>query len=297
MATVNRITTALFDTLFAVMESWPGWLSLVVLSALTGIIALLVYKYTSNQTAIGRVHDDIRVALLAAKLFKDDLGVTLRSQGKLFGAATRLFLYSLVPLAVMTPPMILLLTQMAPRYEWQPFRPGDEVKVEVTLRDGTAKELAGVELDAPAGVELLANPDATGDVEPVGKPRRYFAKRYKDFPEKNSLLWHVRVNEPGRHRLEIAVEGEKVIKELTVSDNPHARTSPIRAGASFAEQLLYAVEPPAGKDDVIQTITLEPIRPGKMSLFGLELHWVIWWLILSMAIALLVKPLIKVQMW
>jgi hypothetical protein len=48
---------------------------------------------------------------------------------------------------------------------------------------------------------------------------------------------------------------------------------------------------------VIQTITLEPIRPGKMSLFGLELHWVIWWLILSMAIALLVKPLIKVQMW
>jgi hypothetical protein len=128
MATVNRITTALFDTLFAVMESWPGWLSLVVLSALTGIIALVVYKYTSNQTAIGRVHDDIRVALLAAKLFKDDLGVTLRSQGKLFGAATRLFLYSLVPLAVMTPPMILLLTQMAPRYEWQPFRPGDEVQ-------------------------------------------------------------------------------------------------------------------------------------------------------------------------
>ena len=114
---VNRISTTVFDACFAVMESWPGWASLTVLSGLTGVIALVAYKYTSNQRAIGKVHDNIRAALLAAKLFKDDIGVTLRSQGKLFAAAAKLFLLSLQPLAVMIIPMALLLAQMAPRYE------------------------------------------------------------------------------------------------------------------------------------------------------------------------------------
>lgn len=282
---VNRITTALFDGFFAVMESWPGWASLLVLSALTGVIALLAYKYTSNQRAIGKVHDDIRAALLAAKLFKDDIRVTLRAQGKLFTAATKLFLLSLQPLAVMIIPMALLLAQMAPRYEWQPLRVGDEVTLYADLATQDARNTPPIELASGPGVELLEGPIT------------FYGAKFKDFPEVHRVYGRLRVVQNGRLNVTLRSGNVAVAKELMVSDRPHSRMSPIRAGASFWDQLLFAVEKPAAAGEPIQKVWIEPVRPGVMSLFGLKLHWVIWWLILSMIIALLVKPFLKVQLW
>jgi len=282
---VNRIATAVFDAFFSVMEPWPGWASLTVLSGLTGVIALFAYKYTSNQRAIGRVHDDIRAALLAAKLFKDDIGVTLRAQGSLFSSAAKLFLLSLQPLAVMIVPMVLLIAQMAPRYEWQPLRSGDEVTLLAELHHAAAASVGPVALETPDGVTLL------------DKPGRYFAGKYKDQTQRHYVSARVRVDQPGRHVLRLVVGEAAAEKELMVGEREHARMSPIRAGASFWDQVLYAVERPASKPDLIQKIWIQPVRAGHTTVFGLELHWVIWWLILSMVIALLFKPLINVQMW
>ena len=285
---VNRIATSVFDAFFSVMESWPGWASLTVLSALTGVIALIAYKYTSNQQAIGRVHDDIKVALLAAKLFKDNIAVTLRSQGKLFGAATRLFLLSLQPLAVMIVPMVLLLAQMAPRYEWKPLRVGDKVEFYADLQGHAAAAAAGkppVAIDVPEGVELLAGPTT------------YLAPRYKDYDEQQCAYARLRVTAPGRHQGTLRVGTTEATKEFAASDRTYARMSPIRAGSSFFDQLLFAVEKPAGKDEVIQEMWIEPVRLGSTPVFGLDWHWVIWWLILSMIIALAVKPFFNVKMW
>jgi uncharacterized membrane protein (DUF106 family) len=282
---VNRIATAVFDAFFSVMESWPGWASLTVLSALTGAIALVAYKYTSNQLAIGRVHNDIRAALLAAKLYKDDIGVTLQAQGKLFSSAAKLFLLSLQPLAVMIVPMVLLLAQMAPRYEWQPLRPGDEITFYAELHEQTPPDVAPVRLDVSTGVTLML------------EPARYFGGRFKEHAQRHFVAARLRVDQPGRHVVTLHVADASADKELMASDHVYARMSPIRPGASFWDQVLYAVEQPAGKDDLIQKIWIEPVRPGNTSVFGIEWHWVIWWLILSMIIALLVKPFVNVQMW
>ena len=51
---------------------------------------MIIFKYTSNQKAIGRVRDHIKANMLALKLFKDDMSVTFKSQGRVFGGAFRL---------------------------------------------------------------------------------------------------------------------------------------------------------------------------------------------------------------
>ena len=56
----------------------PGWLSVTIVSAATGLLLLLVFKYTSNQRAIRRVRDDIQAHLLALTLFKDSTSVFVR---------------------------------------------------------------------------------------------------------------------------------------------------------------------------------------------------------------------------
>lgn len=285
MAHVNRIATAVFDAFFSVMVAWPAWASLFVISALTGVIALLAYKYTSNQDAIHRVHNDIRVSLLAAKLFKDNIRVTLSAQGRLFVSAGKLFLLSLQPLAVMTIPMVLLIAQMAPRYEWQPLRPGDEISLYANVNEKAPEQLADLAIVAPPGVQLLA------------KPANYFVGAFKDNPQEHYVHARLRVDAPGRYHVTVKAAGASAQKELVVSERPQDRMSPMRPGDNFWDQLLYAVEPPAGESDVIQKIWIEPVRPGVTKLFGIDLHWIIWWLILSMIVALIIKPFLNVQMW
>ena len=53
------------------------------IAAVTGVLLLVVFKYTSNQRAIKRVRDDINANLLALKLFKDSTAVSLRAQGRI----------------------------------------------------------------------------------------------------------------------------------------------------------------------------------------------------------------------
>ncbi len=282
---INRYLTSGFDAVFAFMEGWPGWLSLTVLSAFTGVVALVIYKYTSNQTAISRVHDDIRSSLLAAKLYKDDLGVTLRSQGRLFGAAGRLLLHSLFPLLVMIVPITLLLGQMAPRYEWNPLSVGEEVLLYAELRPGTLDTDPEIGLDVPPGV-----------VVDVGATR-HDLNRYKDYPAVDKLCWRLKVTEPVRAPLVVQVGDASAEKMITVSDQRYVKACPVRPGPSILDQLYYAVEPPAGSEDVIQRIELHSVPAGSTPFFGWDVHWAVSWLILSMVFALLAKPIIKVQMW
>ena len=91
----------------------PGWLSATVVAAVTGVLLLAVFKYTSNQRAIKRVRDDINANLLALKLFKDSARVALQAQGRILRGACRLFVLAIVPMLVMAVPVSLLLGQLA----------------------------------------------------------------------------------------------------------------------------------------------------------------------------------------
>src|SRR5260370_27871087 len=94
---LNSAANVLGRLLLAPIGMLPGWLSATVVAAVTGVLLLVLFKYTSNQRAIKRVRDDIDANLLALKLFKDNARVTIGSQGRLLVGAGRLFVLALVP--------------------------------------------------------------------------------------------------------------------------------------------------------------------------------------------------------
>ena len=59
----------------------PGWLSATLVAAVTGVLLLAVFKYTSDQRAIERVRNGINANLLSLKLFKESARVSLQAQG------------------------------------------------------------------------------------------------------------------------------------------------------------------------------------------------------------------------
>ena len=111
----------------------PGWLSATIVAAITGVLLLAVFKYTSAQGAIQRVRDDIDANLLSLKLFKDSAPVSLRAQGRILQGACRLFVLAVVPMLIMAVPVTLLLGQLALWYQARPLRVGEDTVITLKL--------------------------------------------------------------------------------------------------------------------------------------------------------------------
>lgn len=130
---INVVANAAGEAVLGFIESLPGWLSNTIISAAAGVVFILIFKYTSDQKAIGRAKDKFKANMLAMKLFKDELGVTLRSAVGAFGRVFQRLFYSLRPLLVMIVPVALLLVQMSLWYEARPLRVGEEAMVTMEL--------------------------------------------------------------------------------------------------------------------------------------------------------------------
>src|SRR5919109_2369001 len=132
---LNALANAAGRILLAPVAYLPGWLSATLVAAITGVVLLVVFKYTSNQRAIKRVRDDIKANLLALKLFKDSPAVTLSAQGCVFRGAFLLMIYAIVPMLVMALPVCLMLGQIALWYQARPLTVGEEALVTLRLKE------------------------------------------------------------------------------------------------------------------------------------------------------------------
>ena len=272
LAGVNTLANAAGNLLQSPVAACPGWLSLTVMSAGAGVLALLVFKHTSNQKAIGRVRDEIRANLLAVKLYPDSFSVAMRSQARVVAGSFRLLVYSVVPMLVLIGPVCLLLAQMGTWYQARPLRPEDgQVTVKCIMSD-RLDSLPQVTLDSLPAAPLLAGP-----VRVTGKREIYFKLQ----PLEN-----------GNHSLVFRVGDGRYEKRMTIGKG-FMRVSPLRPGASLGDVLMYPLEKPFTSGDPIQSIRIAyPTRESKI--YGTD-WWVGYFFLASMAFAVLCKPFLKVR--
>ena len=270
---LNVVINAVAGVLLAPIGAMPGWLSNTIISAVTGVGLLILFKYTSNQQAIGRVKDDIKANMLALKLFKDELSVTFRSQGLVFLGALRLLRYAVWPLLVMIVPVSLELGQMGLWYQWRPLPPGE--KSLITMK------LAGDPKAAMPQVKVVSIPGAEVTIGPV----RIRSKR--------EVCWEIRASEAGRHRIAFEVDSQRFEKEFVVRDRGFERVSAVRPPRRWTAILLHPLEKPFAKDSPVQSISIDyPPRSSRTS--GTD-WWLGYFFVTSIVFALIFKPLIKVK--
>ncbi|MCH7702404.1 MAG: hypothetical protein IID37_12030 [Planctomycetes bacterium] len=268
LALLNPICAKLADVCYAVLSPLPVWAGLTIISAVTGVLMLGVFRYTSNQTAIKKVKDDIKANLLCLKLYKDSLGVMFRAQAGLVWAAARQMRYMLFPFLVMLPPMLLMLAQMGVRYQWRPLQTGERMNIEMTLADALV-DPTDVALKPSAGMIVEAGPVA-GD---------------------KKVVWRVRGGEPGRHLLEFVLAGATVEKEIVIG-NEFGPVSAKRMVAGWTSQLFHPIETLLVAGGGVSSIEL--FYPGGDSWFSGPTWWMLSFFVISMAFALIFKPLFKV---
>jgi uncharacterized membrane protein (DUF106 family) len=269
LAVLNPLCTVLGDAVYAILSPLPVWLGLTLISAVTGVVMLIAFRYTSNQQAIGRARDDITANLLALKLFKDEIGVTFRSQGRILGALGRLQWHMFRPVLIMLLPMLLLLGQMGVRYQWRPLHPGEVALIRLHL-DPAQTDVPEVTLEPSPGVRVEAGP----------------------VPGGGELVWRVRAGEPGRHLLRFNVAGTTLEKELVVGDG-FQRVSAERLGSHWTSQILHPTERLLPHGSPVASI--EIAYAGVHSYIYGANWWILYFFVVSMVFALLFKPVFKVR--
>ncbi|MBE9566652.1 MAG: hypothetical protein IMF16_07875 [Proteobacteria bacterium] len=271
MSALNAGITRVFDLVFLPSGVSP-WLGMIIVSMVTGLVLLLVFRYTSNQQGIRAAKDRIMAHLLEVLLYRDELPVVLRAQVYLLGANLRYLGYALVPLLFMIVPVGLLLVQTDLRYGYRPLQVGESAIVAAQIRsEGGALE--GVSISAPPGLEVETA-----------------ALRMPDVGEVN---WRVRAVSPGTHELRIRVGGEEFVKQVVVGEGA-TRVAVQRVGGPAWRQFLYPGESPLPGGGPVEEIHVF-YPSASLRFFGWRLHWVWPWLIVSMVFGYALKGPLRVQ--
>jgi hypothetical protein len=262
----NLALTRFFDVLAWPFQRWPAG-GLLLVSALTGVAMLLVFKATSNQRAIRRTRDLIRAHMLAMRLFRDDARVVVESQKKVLRTNLTYLRYAVVPIVFILPIVVLIMVQLNLRYGPAPARPGEAVVVKAIFNG----PLDDVALAAPPGV-VVETP----------------ALR---IPYKREADWRVRPAKPGTYELSLKTKGETYGKELVVGAAGVGGVSARRVSGIWS-QLTNPGERPLSSD--VKVIEVKyPDRQNE--LFGLGVHWVITFFVVSLVAAFALKGVLKTE--
>ncbi len=254
---------------------------MIIISLLTALLMLFVFRFTSNQEGIRQVKNKIKAYLLELRLFKDSLSHSFRAQGKILRYNLKYISYSAKPLLVMIIPLILILIQLNLWFGYEALTPGQETILMVKLEEG----------HNPLDINLAVEPSSGFDIQTA--PLR--------IEEEMEINWRLQAREKGIHDLTLIVNGQRLTKKVAVGQKPLSKISPLKVRRHFINELLNPGEAPLSGDIPIKTIEVKYLAK-KMSLFGWNIPWILGipsWLIvyfvLSIIFGFVLKGVFKVE--
>jgi len=270
----NSVIGKIFDILFLPFRGLSPWVAMIVVSFLTGLLMLFIFRHTSNQEGIRRIKNKIKAHLLELRLYKDSLAQQLTSQRKILSANFKYFSYALKPMLVMIIPVMLILIQLNLWFGSRSLDIGDEALVKVKLMEGTNPLQTDIRLEVPPGIAVETPP-----------------LRIEDERE---IDWRLRATEKGVYNILFRYQDETFTKSVAVGQNRLSKIAALKPGKGLLEQAFNPGEKPLPKNAPIESA--EITYPGqRMNLFGWRIHWLIAYFGLSIVFGFAFRGVIKVE--
>ncbi|MFQ5640327.1 MAG: hypothetical protein ACE5IR_20290 [bacterium] len=270
---LNSLLNSVFGVLFFLFKKLDPFWGMLVISLVTGIVMLFVFKATSDQKGIKRAKNLVKGHFLAIRLYRDDIGLMFDTMKNIILSNLFYLSKSFRPMLFLLVPVSLILIQLGSRYEWRPFKVGETIIVSLNLADaGADVDLSRVELALPTGLKI--------DIPPV---------RINDPKEIN---WRMTALEPGEYDLTFKYDDRTVSKRLYVEGDLISIASNI--GRSFSVTLMNPGEKSIPKPSFASAIAVRyPKRD--FHLFGFEVHWLVAFFVLSLIAAFSFKGFLGVE--
>ena len=261
----------LFDLLFAPFGDlrWPG---LLLVSALSGVLLLWLFKLVTPQRKLARARGRLMGHLYELGLFQDDLGTLMRVQRDFALANLRYLAHALPALVVLVPLVGLILVQLEARLQHPPLDADDTFLVAATVDEDHAALLTDLVLEPGPGLAL--------DTLPVRDPRA------------RTAWWRVRVVEPGWSEVAVADgAGGRWTKQVKAAAGLRRYTLSRERGSLWSA-LANPAEAPLPADAAVLRLAVE--GPAEPEWFAQAWFWV--FCAVSVVAGVAVKGLLKVEL-
>ena len=261
-----------FDLFFWPFRAANPAYGLAVISFLTGLAAVLVFRYVSNQDAMRRIKNRIQAHLLEVRLFPDQLGVVSRAYGRILRFTVIYLTYNLKPVAILLLPVVILMVQLDLRFSRIPLRPHDSFILKARLAEAGALDSDSLRL--PQGLTLTAPP--------------------VNVPALQEVNWRIRADEYGDFLPAVVVAGQMFTKQVVVSEEI-TRLPVERARASVVEWFLNPGEQPLPSGGPLRSLEVN-YAPRSVDLGYFATNWLVFFLVVSLVSGLIFKMALGIEL-
>ena len=268
-AMIVRFSSALHGSLVPLGDA-PLFLVLAV-AVVIGLLMVVVFRYVSNQKAIGRTKDRLKANLLAVRLFQDQLPVVMQAYARILIGTGSYLRLAFTPFLMAILPITFLIVQMDRYLGWTPLHPEQNFLVEASV--DSADALNDIELQVPPGLVISAPPvHAITDKE---------------------VVWRLMADRYGRYDLNIRAAGQRLAKRVVVAPGI-ARLSPVRLRDSFWERMLYSGEAALPDNTSISSIAVI-YPPRTIAFVWLEWNWILLFFVVSLTSGFIFKSVLGIK--
>ncbi len=272
MTWLTDIIGKIFDLLVGLLGGSP-FLVMLVVSAITAVWALLLFKAVTPQARLTIVRDRLFGHIYEMGMYQDHLRVVGRIQRDLAKANFRYLGLTLPALFVLIIPMVFTMAQLDSRFNLRPFERGETTVLSVTLADDASITLDQISLETPPSITVEAGP-VRDEVS-------------------GAVAWRLRAEDRGTHTVRL-LDGTTEIgsRELVVGDDL------TRLAKSSKRNWLHGVLKPGAptlrNDGPLDEVTLRlPQRHTKY--LGVEMHWMVAFMVFSLLAGLALKDVLRVS--
>lgn len=266
---INGAVSWVFDLLMLPFESVPA-VGMVFISAITAVWALLLFKAVTPQDRLTFTRDKLFGHIYEMGLYQDHLGILARIQGDLAKTNFRYLGFTLPALVALTIPMIFTLGQLEGRYAQRPFQVGETTVLTITVED----DVKAISLEVPAGVKIGAGPVRNSST--------------------GTLSWRLEALTDGTHELRF-LKNDKLMGTQNFLVGKGLPRLHDQSESSVMGVLLYPGAPDISGSNGLKGLSIQWPERGT-SYLGLEMNWLVAFMVFSMIAGLLIKDLLKVSL-
>jgi hypothetical protein len=270
---LNSVERRFFEILFFPFRNLDHWIGMAAVSLLTSVLVLLVYRWGSNQAGIRSAKNQTVAYLLELALYRNSLAVMFRTQRDILASNLRYLRYSILPLLILTAPLVAMLLQLELWFGYRPLKTGERAIVKVLIKEG---------IPLP---DLRLSPDSDKAIA-VETPLLRISKD-------NEVDWRIRAINPGVWTLRILTADAVIEKQVVVGEALLARISPARVSSLGIELLTNPGESPLPDASPIRRIE---IQYPPAAFFGERVHWLFVYFSLTLLFTYALKAPLKISL-
>ena len=265
MDSFNSVVGLLLRWFYAGLAFLPPSAPLVLLSIFGGAGMLWVFKRTSHPARIRKVKRELQAHLLEMRLFREEPGLVWQAQKALLRSNARYLALVLRPAMWVALPLTLLFFHLQAFQGRVPLPLDRDSIVTMGMKIPIDANTAAPVMTAPAGIDASTPP-----VRVLGEKQ---------------ITWRVRPTASVSGSLRFKIGAETLEKHIETG--PSARFIPGLRPSSILDSIWH----PDERRIQSSTVNWIDVRypQTNLAIFGIQLHWTIWFTIIGTVFAVLFR--------